>query len=740
MNNDRFSSFNSEGRDEHLGIGTEHFEGAAAFSDNLFEIAWRGRWLIALALVLTLVGGFVYISKATPIFRSNSRLYIEQAGPRIIESQGVVARSNNYLYTQAELLRSSPIITAVADLPGIRSLRTFNDIDNPSGYIKSALTATVGKQDELITVSFESPYPEDAALIVNSIVDSYITYQASRKKSTATEVLRILERQKQKALEDLDRQYKELLDFQRNNPTITFETSRGNVIMDRLAELAKSLTDAELRTLDAQSNYETIKNFTSDASKMRQFVEAQRSRGIYVAGASEYSRLQAQLNMLELELTEKRRQLAEEHPYILSIKERIAQTIENMKRQDELLVETQLAVAEHNYISAKQNEDQIRSYFEEQRAQALNFNESLTQYTILKSAIQRTESLSDILDGRIKEVSITEDAGILNISILEVAKAPSAPFKPQKARVMAMALVLGAMLGFGLAFLHNLLDHRFRNIDEIAATLGCPILGTVSHFAKDLTIPQKGKRSHLKPDSNISESYKTIRTAIFFGVPEGQAKRILITSPLQGDGKTTTAANLAITMAQAGQKTLLLDCDFRRPMQNVVFEIEQQPGLTTVLSGEAELKSVLRDTGIENLSIITTGQKVPNPSEMLNSKKFAQVLEELSNDFDRVIIDAPPVMPVTDARILGALCSATVLVLRAESSTRRASLHAIDGLTSVGAKVLGVVINDVPKSRGRLGYYSGYGYSRYGRYGYGYGYGYGNGKYGSYGKDCTAEG
>ncbi len=732
MNNENNPSYPSEVREDQYMAGSDAMGNGMASPENLFAIAWRGRWLILGCVVIAITAGFIYVNKATPIYLSASRLYVEQSGPRIIEqTQGVMARSVNYLYTQAELISSTPIISAVADMPGIRGLRTFNDIDNPAGYIKGALSVEVGKKDDLLSVSFTSPYPEDAAMIVNSVVDSYITYQTNRKKSTAAEVLKILERQKLKANGELTDQYKELLDFQKNNPTITFETSKGNVIMDRLAELASSLTTAELATLEAQSTYDTIKTFTEDPLKMRQFIDAQRSRGGYMAGANEYVRLQAQLNMFELEFTEKKRQLTDDHPYVLSIKERIEQTQQNMKLQDELLVETQLAVAEHNYLSAKQNENQIRNYFDEQREQALNFNEQLTKYTILRSGIQRTEKLCDILDDRIKELNVTEDVGALNISILEIARPALLPFKPQKSRILAMALVLGMMLGCGLAFLRDMLDHRLRSADEITAILGCPVLGIVSHLPKDLTIAQKGLRSYLKPSSTISEAYKTIRTAIFFGVAEGQAKKILITSPGPGDGKSTTASNLAITMAQAGQKTLILDCDFRKPMQHQIFEIEQKPGLISLIAGEATVEQVTFATKIENLDIIATGPNVPNPSEILNSKKFTQVLEMLSKRYDRIVIDAPPVMPVTDSRILAALCSITIIVLRADSSTRRASLHARDGLRSVGAKVLGVIVNDVPKSKGRYGYYSGYGYySRYNSYG-GYGYGYGNqGNYG----------
>jgi len=231
-----------------------------------------------------------------------------------------------------------------------------------------------------------------------------------------------------------------------------------------------------------------------------------------------------------------------------------------------------------------------------------------------------------------------------------------------------------------------------------------------------------GQKAYLKPKSLVAEAYRTIRTAVFFGIPKGEAKTILITSPAPSDGKTTLASNLAITMAQAGQRTLILDGDFRKPMQHKIFEIDGETGLSNVLTGTITLEEAIQPGPVEGLDILSCGQEVPNPSEILNSDAFAETLQDLSERYDRIIIDSPPVGPVTDSRILAATCDVTLLVLRAEKSTRKHSQQARDGLLSVGGHLLGAVVNDIPRKRGRYGYYSGYGhYSGYGYYGH-YGY------------------
>ena len=685
-------------------------------SESLVQIVWRSRWIVLLATVVSLAAAFAYLAKATPIFTSTSRVYVEQSGPKIIyEAEGIMTQSKNYLYTQAELLKSTSIISLAVDSGGVRQMKTFWKVDNPVAYLKKKLDISVGKKDDLINVSFDSSYPAEAAQLVNAVIDSYITYHSTRKRSTAAEVLKILQKEKVKRDAELTEKLKAMMDFKKENMALAFENRNSNIILDRLTRLSEAVTQAQLQTIEAKSVYETTKSMVADPPGLKQLVEAEMSKR-YGSGASERSRLRLQLNQLQLQLADLAREVTPDHPSMQALQEKVNQVKSQLTDLDKQFAEAHLAVTKQQYLACKERENEVSSYFEQQREQALNLNQQLAQYTILQSDWEQTRKLCDILNDRIKELNVTEDVGALNISILEVARPADKPSKPQKARIMAMALVLGLMLGGGLALLRDWMDHRLRSAEEISAILGVPVLGTVPSMSRRLSIIERGCKVHLESKSSASEAYRTIRTSIFFGVPKGEAKTALITSPGPGDGKTTLVSNLGIAMAQAGQKTLIIDADFRKPMQHEIFEADDSKGLSALLAGTVSLDDAIQPAGVDGLDLLTCGPDVPNPSEMLNSEAFSKMLKSLSEKYDRIVIDSPPVMPVTDAQILAALCDITLIILRAEKSTRKASQQARDSLLGVGAHILGAIVNDVSRRNGRYGYYSGYGYY----YGYGH--------------------
>jgi capsular exopolysaccharide synthesis family protein len=787
--------------------------------ENLLQIVLHNRWTIASVTLLAMAIAFVYLLKATPIYTSASRLYVEQTGPKIIsEYEGVMTKSNNYLYTQGELIRSSPIITDVAGDPQIKPLKTFANVDNLTGFIKKKLKVTIGKRDDIIAVLFDSPYPAEAAQIVNAVVDSYVRYHSSRKRSTASEVLRILHKDKIERDKELSAKFTEMLDFTRKNGVVSFDNNKGgNIVLERLSRLSTVLTESQIGVLNAKADYEAIKSMADEPVKIKQFAAASASVGVQVFVGDRETQLQSELRQTDIELKNAKFHCTEDHPSVQAIYTKINRIKQELNDQAREFADAYTEVMRLRWLAAKEREDEMRLSFDTQRQEAQELGVKAAEYTVLQSELNRAERICDILDDRIKELNVTEDVGALNISVLEVARPADSPSKPQKAKVMSVALFLGVMLGSGIALLSHSLDFRLRSAEEISAVLGMPVLGVVPTMSqgrrsivnqgqkawfrlksvvgkayrrirstvvsiilqsevnaeepsilarakayramrsdtyngvatdKAKSIPAslsvhiadtkpahqrdavvfRGQKVFLESKSIAAEAYRTIRTAVFFGAPKGEAKTILVTSPAPGDGKSTLVSNLAIAMAQAGQKTLILDGDFRRPVLHKIFEIDDKIGVSSVLAGNHILDAAIQPGPVEGLDILCCGPEVPNPSELLNSDTFAATLKELSNRYERIIIDSPPVGPVADSQILAALCDICLLVLRAEKSTKRQGRQARDSLLSVGAHILGAVVNDVSRKHGRYGYYSKYGY--YSSYGYYAPYGH----YGYYGK------
>lgn len=685
---------------------------------GILQVVWHRRWIVLLCLLACSAGALVYLSKATPIYTSTSRLLVEQRGPRIIHAdEGFMTQSNNYLYTQCELLRSTPILSGAADALRRQELRTFGPARNPVAFLKKHLNVSVGKKDDIVSVSMDSPYAEEAAGIVNAVVGSYIAYHSRRQRNTSAEVLRILEREKAKRDVELRERSMAVMEFKRANETISFGTDDSNIIIQRLIKLSDALTSAELDMLEAQGQLQTTAGMLHDPEKRRHLAESR-------LGPGERSSSQRETSKLLLELAGLRQHYTSEHPLIEEAESKLKQLKQQEEARAEQAAAEHLAILKQKCTAAESHVAELKALLAEQRRLAQELNSKAVQYAMLVSEKGRTERLCNILDSRIKEIDITDDTGALNISILEVAQAGEVPSSPKKARVAGFALALGLLMGVGLALVRDWADHRLQSAEEISQVLGLPVVGVVPHMQRrDTKGRSAGVVADTDPASQAAEAYRTIRTAVYFGVPDCEAKTLLIASPDSADGKSTLASNLAITMAQAGQRVLLLDADLRKPVQHAVFNVGgETAGLIEVLTKQSMLEEAVRETGVDGLDVLPCGTIPPNPSEMLNSEAFRELLEELSRKYDRIVLDGPPVMPVTDARILGAVCDVTLVVLRAVKSTRKPARQAAECLLSVGTRILGVVVNDIPNRK------SGYDYYSYGHW-FGYGQAYRGGRH-----------
>lgn len=390
---------------------------------------------------------------------------------------------------------------------------------------------------------------------------------------------------------------------------------------------------------------------------------------------------------LEIEIAEKLEHFKEKHPEILGLRSELANINEK--------------------ISGEKDKEMLSGG-------------KGVQYSVFKRDVETNRQIYDSLLQRMRETQVTGELKTTNIRVVDKAFVPEKPVRPKKRTDLLVALMIGIFGGGLLAFFFEGLDQSIKTPEDLKNRVKLPCLAAIAMPNDDDDKSVKPEFiTHLKPRSTISEAYRGLRTSIMFTAVERKRKIIMLTSSGPQEGKTTSAINLAIAMAQSGEKTILLDADLRKPRVEEAFGLKSDHGLTDILAGTEKLASDVHKTEIPNLDIITCGSIPPNPSELLGSKKMEEFLAELEKRYDRIIIDTPPVLAVTDAVVLSGKVDGVVLVVRAGETHKNAITRAKELLESARASnIIGAVLNMVEhgKTSGYYYYYRQYYGKKYGKY------------------------
>lgn len=676
----RLASSRSGGAAGFAGTTTDAIPQPESRQDSLFEIAFRHKLQIFLATVMCFCAGVTLLKIVTPRYTAASRLYVQPHGPRIIGTTPIPVRHDDegtFYFTQREIIRSNPVL-AIA-LNNLGDLRTFAGEPNRFTYLRKQLKVEVGKKDELITVSFESPYRDEAQKIVAAVVDGYVEFQSKQKRSTAADILKLLTSEKNVRESELDQQVRELQKFRVTERLLSTDADKAKVMLERLKTLSDALNAARIETLSAKAAFEDCAmTILTDSRKAEQASALRRSSSFSVLAPADEQLIRQELFQYEARLNDVKRQYGMNHPSVRLLQSRV----------DQLQVSYAAAVI-RRYDQAKVKEADLEALVARQQQEAVEEQNKAAEYARLQSEVDRVQRQIDLLDGRMKEVNFAEDSGVPNITVLEPSRLEDKPTFPSTSKTLALAILIGIFGGFGFACVRDRYDYPLESARAIRIALGTRVIGVVPRMTK------RGRVFETDPSSDVAESCRTLYNTIADGVPPEESKTILVTSPARGDGKSTLATNLAVAMAQQGKHVLLVDADFRSPSLQRIFNLRGREGLSNLLGGQEISTGIVYDSGVVGLDVLPAGTFLGNPLEMLNSERFATVLDYLTDLYDHVIFDAPPTVPVDDARIIAASADVTLLVLRAGRANRRLAEQARDGLGAVGAKIMGVVVNDV---------------------------------------------
>src|SRR3984885_8487965 len=696
----------------------------------------KHQWLILsfMLAVVTIVS--IATFRMQPVYVATTRIELGRENANILPFQGTdsydyMLNLENYIETQSKILTSETLA-----LQTIRS-GILSGVGGPDSQSDAIATGSLANQkrppelgaflgslsvkrvpnSRLMDITYEANTPELAAQVVNAHIRNFIDQNRRSHYDATTAATTWLTDQLDELKIKVKNSEDARLDYERKNQIWEVD-DKQNITTQRLSELNKELIDAQSDRMKKQSMYDFAKQ--GDADIVPQIRDSGAVQDLLKRRAD-----------LSGQYAEALAQYGPNFPKVQRLQSQLKEIDQNLEREKKAI----LARLGSEFHEAQQREDLLTRTLEQQKSEASLMSERMVQYNILKRDAEADKALYDGLLTKLKEAGISSALQSSNIRVVDPAMIPSSPARPAKMRNVTLALLVGLVGGVGLAILREYMDNTVKTPDDIETLSRLPSLAVVPAFQdSEGDAPRRrsladslgnGHSRHVElvaqhlPKSQMSEAFRALRTALLLSQAGHPPQVILVTSALPREGKTTAAANLAVTLAQLGDRTLLIDADLRTPGVGRLLNLNgsKYAGLSSYLAGVSSLDLVtVQHPAIPNLSAIPTGPLPPNPADLLSSVRMHQGINELRSEYKFIVVDSPPVMAATDAVILSVLVDGVLLVVRSGETPKEAFMRTRDLLTGVKCRMLGVLLNAVDSSA--PDYYYSYRYYPYAYGGY----------------------
>jgi polysaccharide biosynthesis transport protein len=713
---------------------------------DYLDVLLRRKWLIINALLLTFVTTLIVTLAQPKLYQASATLEVAPKDQKVTKFEEMAESgmaTREFYETQVQLLQSREMARrvvqaldlrhhpVVADLlfgdeaPGllarakaglkamVRSLiPEKEEAAAPRGaidaatleearlvnFISSNLTVTPSRTAMLIEVAYLSPDREMSQAVVNGLTGEFVRWQMEKKMDASDLAREFLMKQIDRAKISLEKAEEELNRFAQAAGIVSMN-SRQNSILVQLEDLNTALAKAEADMIGKQALYtQALKNGPSVLPEVMDSSLIGELKG-------EYARLQAEYEKLSVTFKD-------DYPTVRALLGRMHSIETRMREEEQKIFET----VRNRYEAAAERVVALKERVDAQQQEAMDLNERATQYKIMAREVETNKQIYQSLLERAREIESMAGISSSNIHIVDAARLPILPAKPDVRRNLLLAVVLGLFAGVGLAFFLEYFTDQIANPDEITDRFQIPILGVVP-----LAKPENGNLDKAfvnEPKSFFAEALRTTKVSLQLSGAGSRTRSFVVTSTRPEEGKTTLAANLAMSFAAGGERVVVVDTDLRKPRLHKIFgeNGNDGPGLSSFLAGAGDASGLVQRDGVPGVNFIAAGPRPPNPVELLASRRFGQLIRKLEQHFDRVILDAPPLQGFADTLVVSRHAGGVVLVCGAGETTREALRHFKKSVLGINGTILGCIINKVNINR-RYGYPSYY-YNYYGYYKY----------------------
>ncbi|HLW81510.1 MAG TPA: polysaccharide biosynthesis tyrosine autokinase [Candidatus Acidoferrales bacterium] len=694
---------------------------SAATVRAYWRIIQKRRRSAILMAVMVFGLALLWTIKQKPMYEAKALLEIEQENPNIVTVRELFQIENvtgDYIETQYMLLQSDSLARDVIQQLHLDKRKEFNsgrrlgaaaDEQRVLQNFEERLNVIPIPRSRLIRVTFDSQDPKLAASVVNTLGESYIEQSLKIHWDATQKATKWLGQQLDGLKIKLKNSEDELQQYAQAKGLLYLENDKGeteNAANERLQQLQNELTQAQAQRYQAESVFRLAE--AGDYSALP---------GVFD------NKVTQDLSERLADLEQKQAQLAPSfkpgYPEMKAIQSQIKRTRQLLEQQRS---EAERHVADE-YFAAVHREDLVKKAFAQQETQANVAAQESVQYNILKREVDTNKQLYEGLLQRLKEAGVSAGLKASNVRVVDPAVPPAQPVSPRMALDLAFGLLLGLAGGAGLACVQERVDNTVKSPDDVAHFLHLPILGLIpreratgkrkvlrgprfalSHHPRTnlrAAVDAEGQDGWIRIDggtdgfSDLREAFRVLRTSILLSTAGRPPRSLAIVSAEANEGKTTVCCNLALSLAQLGKRVLVIDGDIRCPGVQDFFHISGSSGLVNHLAGLGEWRSLVQVSNAKGLDCLICGPEPPNPGELLSSERMEALIKDAMNDYNFVLVDAPPVLNITDGRILAAVAEGTVLVVKAGVTSRERAQRAESCMTAVGAHVIGAVLNDV---------------------------------------------